>query len=127
LISNEQFALGGINSVRGYYEGDEYGDSGWFGSIELRTPFISGDVPVWDGKAPVWLRGSVFVDVGQRFYLDDAIVDGAQRTLSGAGFSVSANINNRVDAKLTLAWPFADSYNTEAGSLRANFSVGAQF
>ncbi len=38
LISNEQFPLGGLSSVRGYYEGDEYGDDGWSGSVELRTP-----------------------------------------------------------------------------------------
>jgi len=127
LISNEQFALGGLNSVRGYFDGDEYGDHGWFGSIEARTPFITGDVPVWSGKSPVWLRGSVFVDGGQRFYIDGAAVAESQRTLWGAGFGLSANINNRVDAKLTVAWPFADSNNTEAGSPRANFSIGAQF
>ncbi len=127
LISNEQFALGGLNSVRGYFEGDEYGDSGWFGSIELRTPFIAGDVPIWSGQVPTWLRGSVFMDVGQRFYLDGATVPETRRTLWGAGFSLSANVNNRVDAKLTLAWPLADSNNTEAGRPRANFSIGAQF
>ena len=127
LISNEQFALGGLNSVRGYYDGDEYGDHGWFASAELRTPFITGDVPVWSGKSPVWLRGSVFFDVGQRFYIDDSAVAVARRTLSGAGFALSANLNNRVDAKVTVAWPFNNSNNTEAGSPRANFSIGAQF
>lgn len=127
LISNEQFALGGLNSVRGYYDGDEYGDNGWFGSAEARTPFITGDVPVWSGKSPVWLRGVAFVDVGQRFYIDNTAVADSRRTLSGAGFGLSANINNRMDAKLTVAWPFNNSANTEAGSPRANFSVGAQF
>lgn len=127
LISNEQFALGGLNSVRGYYEGDEFGDHGWFASVEARTPFITGDVPVWSGKTPVWLRGSVFVDVGQRFYIESAAVTDSHRTLSGAGFALSANINNRVDARITIAWPFNDSNNTEAGSPRANFSLGAQF
>ena len=127
LISNEQFALGGLNSVRGYFDGDEYGDHGWFGSIEARTPFITGDVPVWSGKSPVWLRGSVFVDVGQRFYIESAAVASAKNTLWGAGFGLSANINNRVDAKLTVAWPFADSANTEARHPRANLSIGAQF
>jgi hemolysin activation/secretion protein len=127
LISNEQFALGGLNSVRGYFDGDEYGDHGWFGSLEARTPFLSGDVPVWSGKSPVWLRGVAFVDVGQRFYIDRAAVAEARSTLWGAGFGLSANINNRVDAKLTVAWPFADSNNTEARQPRANFSIGAQF
>lgn len=127
LISNEQFAIGGLNTVRGYYEGDEFGDHGWFASVEARTPFITGDVPVWSGKTPVWLRGSVFVDVGQRFYIESAAVTDSHRTLSGAGFALSANINNRVDARITIAWPFNDSNNTEVGVPRANFSLGAQF
>lgn len=127
LINNEQFAMGGVNSVRGYYEGDQYGDTGWFGSVELRTPFITSDVPVWSGTAPVWLRGSVFADVSQRYPMDTSPGRDIYRTLAGAGFGLSANINNRVDAKLTVGWPLKDSANTRAGDIRANFSIGAQF
>ncbi len=127
LISNEQFAMGGVNSVRGYYEGDQYGDTGWFGSVELRTPFITGDVPVWTGTAPVWLRGSVFFDVSQRYPMDTSPGRDIYRTLAGTGFGLSANINNRVDAKLIVGWPLEDSANTRAGEVRANFSIGAQF
>jgi len=127
LISNEQFAMGGVSSVRGYFEGDQYGDAGWFGSAELRTPFITSDVPVWSGRAPVWLRSSAFVDVAQRYPLDNSPGRDPFRTLLGTGFSLSANINNRVDARLTVGWPLEDSFNTRAGDVRANFSLGAQF
>ena len=127
LISNEQFAMGGVNSVRGYYEGDQYGDTGWFGSVELRTPFITGDVAVWSGVAPVWLRGSIFFDVSQRYPMDTSPGRDIYRTLTGTGFGLSANINNRVDAKLIVGWPLEDSANTRAGDVRANFSIGAQF
>lgn len=127
LISNEQFALGGVNSVRGYYEGDEYGDTGWFGSTELRTPYITGNVPVWSGSAPVWLRGSVFFDVAQRYPLDTSSGRDRFRTLAGAGFTLSANINNRLDAKLVVGWPLEDSPNSRAGTARASISLGAQF
>jgi hemolysin activation/secretion protein len=127
LLSNEQFALGGLNSVRGYYDGDEYGDAGWFGSAEARSPFIAGTVPVWTGTVPVWLRGVAFVDVGQRFLLDSDAGAPAVRTLLGAGFGLSANVNNRVDMRLAVGWPFENSANTNAGDPRAYFSMGGQF
>lgn len=127
LINNEQFALGGVNSVRGYYEGDEYGDAGWFGSVELRTPFITRDVPIWSGTTPVWLRGSVFVDGGQRFLIDAPAGPAATQSLLGAGFGVSANINNRFDLRLAVAWPLRDSANTSINDPRAYFSLGGQF
>ncbi len=38
LISAEQFAIGGVDSVRGYLESSELGDNGVSGTIELRTP-----------------------------------------------------------------------------------------
>jgi hemolysin activation/secretion protein len=43
LISNEQYAAGGVDSVRGYTEAERLGDDGVRGSIELRTPqLLSG-------------------------------------------------------------------------------------
>jgi hemolysin activation/secretion protein len=127
LISNEQFALGGVNSVRGYYEGDEYGDVGWFGSAELRTPFIATEAAVVGGVTPVWLRGSVFLDAGQKHYLDEIPGMKQTRFIWSAGFGLSANINNRFDAKLVVGVPLVDSANTEAREPRLHFSLGGQF
>jgi len=127
LISNEQFALGGLNTVRGYYEGDEYGDSGWFGSVELRTPFLTTEVAVVGGFTPVWLRGSIFVDGGQAFLLDGAATSQATVSLAGVGFALSANINNRMDARITVGVPLRNSANTEVGNPRVYFSLGGQF
>jgi hemolysin activation/secretion protein len=46
LISNEQYAAGGAESVRGYVESEELGDQGYRGSLELRTPgLLSGYNP----------------------------------------------------------------------------------
>lgn len=127
LISTEQFALGGLNSVRGYYEGDEYGDTGWFGSVELRTPFLATQVPLWAESAPTWLRGSVFVDGAQRFPLDTSLGRDPYRSLLGVGFGLSANINNHFDMRIAVGWPLLDTANTRAGEPRAYFSVGGQF
>ncbi|HEY2463037.1 MAG TPA: POTRA domain-containing protein [Steroidobacteraceae bacterium] len=38
LISNEQYAAGGVDSVRGYTEAERLGDEGLRASLELRTP-----------------------------------------------------------------------------------------
>jgi hemolysin activation/secretion protein len=38
LISNEQYAGGGVDSVRGYTEAERLGDNGARASLELRTP-----------------------------------------------------------------------------------------
>ncbi len=127
LINNEQFALGGINSVRGYYEGDLYGDVGWFTSAELRTPFIATEAAVVGGVTPVWLRGSVFLDAGQAFYLDDVPWVETERFVWSTGFGLTANINNRIDVKITVGWPLADSANTQAYEPRVHFALGGQF
>lgn len=124
LLSNEQFALGGLGSVRGYYEGDEYGDAGWFTSAELRTPYINSRVPAWSKFVHAWVRGSAFVDYGER-YLYEA--KDSRSSLLGVGFGLSANINNRLDMRLTLGWPLLDSANTTGHEPRATISIGGQF
>jgi hemolysin activation/secretion protein len=127
LLGIEQFSVGGLNSVRGYYEGDEFGDHGWFGSLELRSPFLQERVPVGSDFAPVWLRGTAFVDAGQRILSDAPVAARSVRTLMGAGFGVSANLNNRVDLRIVVGWPLFETLNTESGDPRVYFSLGGQF
>jgi hemolysin activation/secretion protein len=128
LISNEQFSLGGINSVRGYFEGDDYGDSGWFGSAEVRLPYFQTHVADLDREpVPAWLRASVFADYGQRYLLNADPGPSHVRSMLGAGFGVSGNINNHVDVRLAIAWPLLDSANTQAGDTHLYFTIGAQF
>jgi hemolysin activation/secretion protein len=127
LISNEQFALGGVNSVRGYFEGDDHGDSGWSTSLEARTPFFNTQVATMDNYAPTWLRASVFMDYGQRYLLDPAPGISSVRSFLGSGFGVYGNINNHLEARINVAWPVFDSANSRAGLPFVHFAVGVQF
>jgi len=127
LINNEQFTLGGINSVRGYYEGDEYGDSGWFGSLEARTPYLKTRVGSVNGFVPVWLRATAFVDYGQLFLLQAPLGAKQESSLAGAGAGLSANVNNHFDARVTVGVPLLQSANTRAGDPHVYFSIGGQF
>jgi len=126
LIGNEQFALGGVNSVRGYYEGDEYGDSGWNGTVELRSPFFETRAASLSGSVPAWLRACVFTDAGEGFLLEPSSTDGSF-WLWGAGFGLSANVNNHLEARVCVAWPLVSTPYTERDTVRANFSIGGQF
>ena len=68
LIPNEQFGAGGVNSVRGYHEGEVFGDNGWHVSLEEQTPpQVIGNV--YD-SAPLVLRGSVYFDYAAVYLID---------------------------------------------------------
>jgi len=124
LISNEQFAVGGVGGVRGYQEGEQYGDRGWRVSLEPRTPVV--DVGLVDGTMPMRLRGSVFMDYGQTYFIDSS----GQKSgpaLWGTGCGLSITIGNSLDLRLILAWPLMNTPYTTAGSGRVHFMVGAQF
>ena len=91
LISNEQFALGGINSVRGYYEGDQYGDCGWNGSLELRSPYLETRVADVSQFVPAWLRASVFTDWARDFCLRPSTTSSSLLAMERR-FGLSANV-----------------------------------
>ena len=80
-----------------------------------------------DGVTPVWLRGSIFLDAGQAFYLDDVPWVDSEQFIWSTGFGLSANINNHFAVKIAVGWPLADSPNTEAYQPRVMFSLGGQF
>ena len=68
LISPEQFGIGGVNSVRGYHEGEVFGDTGWHFSLDQQTP--PRVVGVVYGGTPLTVRGSVYMDYAKAYLLD---------------------------------------------------------
>jgi hemolysin activation/secretion protein/AraC-like DNA-binding protein len=127
LFSNEQYAMGGVAGVRGYTDGEAYGDTGWRVMLEPRTPLIN--IGMVDGDVPFWLRLSVFMDYGRANTVENhpAFFPKPGSAFWGAGSSITANIGNHLDARLTLAFPLLSVANTSAGDLHVYFGVGAQF
>jgi hemolysin activation/secretion protein/AraC-like DNA-binding protein len=144
LINNEQFSMGGTAGVRGYTDGEASGDTGWRLMIEPQTPEV--DIGMVDGDKPFWLRGSVFMDCGQIYAIDGVFAVQQTGALSqpihgnpnylnfcGAGFGMTANIGNHLDARLTIAWPLispsqkVSPLQTAAGDMHVYFGIGAQF
>ena len=79
LISNEQFGIGGVNSVRGYHEGEEFGDTGWH--FSSRTVHPAASVGTVYGNTPLILRGSVYMDIATVYLLDPLGRPPSTRTL----------------------------------------------
>ena len=132
LINNEQFALGGTGGVRGYEEGEIYGDTGWRAMFDLRAPAVAiGDFPTEDGVVPAQLRCSWFMDYGQASLIDRPTksdgLTGFTYYQWGTGVGFFVTIGQHIDARLTLAWALETTPLTTAGDLQAYFAVGAQF
>ncbi|MEI8288652.1 MAG: helix-turn-helix domain-containing protein [Verrucomicrobiota bacterium] len=126
LFSNEQFGMGGVSGVRGYSDGEAYGDTGWRVAIEPRTPLIN--LGMVDGDLPFWVRASVFMDYGEIYLLHKASAaskDAMQ--FWGIGTSLTANIGSHLDARLTLALPLLATATTPAWDFHFYFGVGCQF
>jgi hemolysin activation/secretion protein len=138
LISNEQFGLGGTAGVRGYEEGEVYGDTGWRGLLDLRAPAVNvGYFPTATGEVPAMLRCSCFMDYGRVYFVDRPGQPAVSEWGTGLGFFLTAG--EHFDARLTIAWALlgaapvagtAANYvavKNPADSCRAYFSIGYQF
>jgi hypothetical protein len=125
LLSNEQFALGGVSGVRGYRDGEEYGDAGWSVGFEPRTPVKS--IGLVDGTLPMVVRASVFTDYGQRYLLASATGRSGSLSMWGTGFGVSATIGQTFELRCHLAWALLDTPGASAGAGRVYFGAAAQF
>lgn len=76
LLSLEQFALGGRNSIRGYRENQWVRDNGFSSSVEFRIPLLG------DGR----LKLAPFFDMGRAWSLDGS--DQKQHVLNSAGIGL---------------------------------------
>ncbi len=124
LISNEQFGNGGIASVRGYREGEVFGDTGWRVNSELKTPIQI--VGISSAGQRMTVRGSLYMDYGETYLLDP---NGrkAATPLWGTGIGVVASIGTHWDVRLLCSFPLLASPTTTAYQPLFNFSLSGQF
>jgi hemolysin activation/secretion protein len=124
LISSEQFGAGGVNSVRGYREGDVFGDTGWHVSLEQQTPPLV--VGMVYGNTPLTLRGSVYTDYARVFLLDPEGRQGST-PLESVGLGWVASVGTHWEARFLFSLPLLTTPNTEADHPFFNFDLTAQF
>lgn len=128
LIGNEQFAMGGVSGVRGYIDGEAYGDTGWRLTIEPQLPPMDlGMIGNLGAEAPCWLRGSVFMDYGKTDLLHASPGTGSGEKFWGVGWAAAINLGSHLGGRVTMAWPLTATALTRVGVPHIYFGVGAQF
>ncbi|OYW44771.1 MAG: hypothetical protein B7Z08_06165 [Sphingomonadales bacterium 32-68-7] len=126
LISNEQFVLGGLASVRGYREAEALGDSGARASFELGYRPPVGDQIDW--------RIAAFLEGGYAWVERPLPDEVTTFKLGSAGLTTSFDVLGYLFGQFDLAYQF-DPDPTRSGTavdadlddIRAHFKVGVKY
>jgi hemolysin activation/secretion protein len=102
LIPGEQFGLGGMDSVRGFYDREVTGDRGYRGSGELYTPDLGARL----GVQGLRLRLLTFYDWGSVRRLDPQPGEPDRQSIASTGIGIrlayERNLSARADWGLVL-------------------------
>jgi hemolysin activation/secretion protein len=115
LVPNQQFAIGGANTVRGFNPGVYSGEMGYTVSNDLQTPVWKSSGPLLPNKASiVSTRLAAFYDTGQVFYkrhypvIDRGRVvgfdDQSLRPIASAGVGLRMSIANNFNLTFDYGW-----------------------
>jgi hemolysin activation/secretion protein len=123
LISNEQFALGGLDSVRGYLEAEVLGDYGGALQTELRSPSLSDELhlPFND------LRALAFFDVGTAVLHSPLPGQQPSFVLASTGVGVRLRLFDHFNSEVLGAFALSDGVATKSGEGRVLFRVYGDF
>lgn len=122
LISNEQFAIGGVDTVRGYLESAALGERGLALSVEGLSPnlmrlFSKAEEPAGE------LRALAFADGGQVRVIDPLLAEQDRFTLSSVGLGLRLDAGNGLKGELVWAYPLKAINNTARGDHRFHFNI----
>lgn len=124
LVSNEQFALGGYDSVRGYHESFELGDDGISGQIQADTPSLLSSSFVKQ------LRLFSFVDGGYARIYDPLSVEDEHMSLLSIGGGIRVQLDHGLNGVVSLSRPLVNEESTLSDfgdGFRIQFRVWEQF
>ena len=122
LISNEQFAIGGVDTVRGYLESAALGDNGVALSVEASTPNFAKRLGDSFDEAHLL----TFVDIGS-VHVREPITADDRFTLAGVGLGVRLKGWRGVSAGIDWAVALQELGSTERGDSRAHFRLGYEW
>jgi hemolysin activation/secretion protein len=101
LVSPEQYALGGAETVRGYLDATVLGDSAGLLSLELRSANLA---PTQDSLLTN-LTVLAFVDAGIAYLIEPGFGQTASVSLVGTGFGMRFAFAPQIEGGVDLGWP----------------------
>lgn len=123
LISNEQFAAGGAQSVRGYHQTQQLGDHGVNLSVELQSPPLQAQ----DWGFVQNLRAHVFFDYAHLWIRAPLPRNPADYQLAGAGAGLRLQWFKHWLGELDWAYPLQRQGKVDVGEQRVDFRVAYEF
>lgn len=123
LVSNEQFAAGGVDSVRGYLESEASGDDALRVRVEADSPAL------WTASAPGGMRlvAQGFVEGASLRVQEPLPGQTARFRLASAGVGLRLRAERGLSAGLDVAWPLRDGPRTTSNSPRVHVRIGYEF
>ena len=131
LPSSEGLSLGGLNSVRGYPEGDYIGDSGLRMSLEVVVPsfFLPPDwkFPFTDSSLQEKLKWVPFIDHGVGRIRNPTSREIRSRYLAGTGIGLQWEVNENLYVRTDWAFAVGDHPLTDSGRFRFHYRLQYEF
>ena len=130
LVDAEQFAIGGINTVRGYREAEELGDNALAGTLELRSPSLLGWIPqkTMLNKDETWneVRVFAFLDAGFATIRDPLPEQRSHFELASWGVGAEVRLLNFVSGAVIAGFPLIETEDYKEDML-LSFRASADF
>lgn len=123
LVTNEQFGIGGMTNVRGYYVSEAVGDSGFVESFEAQFPDLAARL----GAPFDALRPYAFGDFGYARVRAPAPGQTASFRIGSIGAGLRYRVFNYVSGEVLIGIPVTDGPTTRRGDPRLSFSLKSEF
>lgn len=123
LVSNEQFSIGGLSTVRGYYQSEAVGDRGIAGSVEFRAPSLATYVGTFVDE----LRFFSFMESGIVSVIDPLPDAQSVFRIGSFGGGLRIKILGRFTGEVMVGVPVASTNDTKKGDPRYTFAVKGEF
>jgi hemolysin activation/secretion protein len=123
LVSNEQFSVGGMSTVRGYFQSEAVGDRGIASSIELRAPSLA----TYIGKFVDDFRLFSFLEGGLASVIDPLPDVKSVFRIASFGGGLRIKLLGHFTGEVLVGVPILSTGETRNGDPRYSFSVKGEF
>ena len=123
LVQSEEYAGGGLSTVRGYLEAETVGDSGAFGTLELRSPNLLSSLGAEANEGRIY----IFADGGYLELIDPLPEQDFRFALASVGAGARVKIRKHWNGSIDAAVPFISQFQTTALDWRLTFRLWADF
>lgn len=123
LVTNEQFAIGGLSSVRGYCSAESVGDIGYALSLELNSPSLAPYLPKFVDE----LRLFGFAENGQIRLIDPLPDVTRHEALLSVGGGARLRLFNRISGEVSVGVPLWSGSATRKNDVRTTFTAKGEF